>query len=328
MDYVSTRGLAPRLGFVDVMLAGLARDGGLYTPLSAPKLDSTALASLPYDQAAAQIIAPFTAGDWGLEDLAPMTQEAYKRFRHCARAPLVQIDHNLFLLELFHGPTLAFKDFAMQFLGQALNRALKDRGQFATIVGATSGDTGAAAVEAFGGDERTDIFILFPHNRISEVQRRQMTSVNRPGVHAIAIDGAFDDCQDIIKNLFKDAPFRDQFHLSGVNSINFARIAAQIPYYFTAALPLRAPVSFAIPTGNFGDALAGWWAKQLGLPVKRLIIASNDNDILPRTLATGEYRLASVQETLSPQWTSSPPPISSGCSTRIWGKIASVCAIS
>ena len=306
MDYLSTRGQAPRQPFLDAMLAGLARDGGLYTPDIVPLLEANAIAALagaPYPEAAARLMAPFLGGAWGEPELKAMTEDAYSDFRHAAKAPLVQLDDNLYLLELFHGPTLAFKDFAMQFLGRAMNRALVARGGRGVILGATSGDTGAAAVEAFGGGERTDVFILFPRGRVSDVQRRQMTTVDRPGVHALAIDGSFDDCQDIVKALFNDLTFRDEMSLSGVNSINWARILAQIVYYFTAAVALGAPhraVSFAVPTGNFGDVLAGWYAKRMGLPVSRLIVATNENDILARALATGEYKLAGVEPTQSP----------------------------
>ena len=306
MQYLSTRGQAPRQDFVDAMLSGLARDGGLYTPQTVPTLAPQAIRALggrPYAQAAATLMAPFVGGAWSDDELGAMTKRAYRDFRHAARAPLTQLDDNLFLAELFHGPTLAFKDFAMQFLGQAMNRALADRGARATILGATSGDTGAAAIEAFGGAERTDVFILFPHGRVSEVQRRQMTCVDKPGVHALAIDGSFDDCQDIVKSLFGDLEFRDRLSLSGVNSINWARILAQIVYYFTSAVSLGSPdrrVSFAVPTGNFGDVLAGWFAKRMGLPIERLIVATNENDILARALATGEYRPAGVRPTQSP----------------------------
>jgi threonine synthase len=306
VDYISTRGQAPRQAFLDAMLAGLARDGGLYTPDAVPALKPeaiAALAGLPYAAAAARLTAPFIAGAWSEAELAAMTEDAYRGFRHAARAPLTQLDDNLYMLELFHGPTLAFKDFAMQFLGRAMNRALAERDRRAVILGATSGDTGAAAIEAFGGGERTDVFILYPHGRVSEAQRRQMTTVDRPGVHALAVDGSFDDCQDIVKSLFGDLAFRDRMSLSGVNSINWARILAQIVYYFTAAVSLGAPhraVSFAVPTGNFGDVLAGWFAKRMGLPVERLIVATNENDILARALATGEYRPAGVKPTQSP----------------------------
>ena len=306
MDYLSTRGQAPRQPFLDAMLAGLARDGGLYTPNVVASLTANeigALAGVPYAEAAARLMAPFVAGAWGEAELAAMTQDAYRDFRHAARAPLTQLDDNRFLLELFHGPTLAFKDFAMQFLGRAMNRALADRDLSAAILGATSGDTGAAAIEAFGGGARADVFILFPDGRVSDVQRRQMTTIDRPGVHALAIDGSFDDCQDIVKTLFGDLAFRDRLGLSGVNSINWARILAQIVYYFTSAVALGAPhrkISFAAPTGNFGDVLAGWYAKRMGLPVERLIVATNENDILARALATGEYRPAGVRPTQSP----------------------------
>ena len=294
------------MAFVDAMLAGLARDGGLYTPVDLPALSATQIASLagqPYEQAAATLMAPFLGGELSEPELGAMTAAAYRDFRHEARAPLRQLGPNLFLLELFHGPTLAFKDFAMRFLGGAMNRALTERDRRAVILGATSGDTGAAAIEAFGGGARTDVFILYPHGRVSDVQRRQMTGVDKPGVHALAVDGSFDDCQDLVKSLFSDLPLRDELALSGVNSINWARILAQIVYYFTAAVSLgspRRPVSFAVPTGNFGDVLAGWYAKRMGLPIERLIVATNENDILARALATGEYRPAGVTPTQSP----------------------------
>ena len=306
MPYLSTRGEAPALGFSDALLAGLARDGGLYVPDETPLLNTTAiaaLAGLPYAAAAAQIMTPFVGGDLGAEELASMTGQAYADFRHPAKAPLAQIGDNLFVLELFHGPTLAFKDFAMQFLARAMNHVLQQRGTRATLVGATSGDTGAAAIEAFGGQSQTDIFILFPHGRVSDVQRRQMTTVERPNVHAIALEGSFDDCQAILKGLFNDLPFRDAWGLSGVNSINWARILAQIVYYFTGAVSLGAvsrAVSFTVPTGNFGDILAGSYAKQMGLPIERLIIAANENDILPRALASGVYQTRGVVATQSP----------------------------
>jgi threonine synthase len=304
--YVSTRGQAATLGFLDTMLAGLARDGGLYAPESLPPIAPdaiSALAGLPYAEAAARIVAPFVAGEIADSDMKTMTEAAYADFRQAARAPVVEIGDNLFLLELFHGPTLAFKDFAMQLLGRLMNHALDERGRRATILGATSGDTGAAAIEAFGGGARADVFILYPHGRVSDVQRRQMTTVDKPGVHALAVEGTFDDCQDIVKALFNDLAFRDDLALSGVNSINWARILAQIVYYFTAAVALGAPhraVSFAVPTGNFGDILAGYYAKRMGLPVQRLVIATNENDILARTLAGGAYRPLGVKATQSP----------------------------
>ena len=295
MQYVSTRGGAPPLGFADALLAGLARDGGLYLPLSVPRLTPDAIRGLrgvPYPQAAARIMAPFVDEDFSPDEIASLCAAAYADFRHAAVAPLAQIDANLFALELFHGPTLAFKDFAMQWLGQAMDRVLRRRAARATIVGATSGDTGAAAIEAFARLSEVEVFILYPEGRVSDVQRRQMTTVDRPNVHALAIEGSFDDCQRIVKELFGDLAFRDEMRLTGVNSINWARILAQIVYYFVAAVALGAPgraVSFAVPTGNFGDVLAGYYAKRMGLPVERLIIATNENDILARALATGRY---------------------------------------
>ena len=232
-----------------------------------------------------------------------LSEAAYAGFRHAAVAPLTQIDDNLFALELFHGPTLAFKDFAMQWLGQAMNRVLRRHGARATIIGATSGDTGAAAIEAFAEQSQVEVFILYPQGRVSEVQRRQMTTADRPNVHAIAIEGAFDDCQRIVKELFGDLAFRDEMRLSGVNSINWARILAQIVYYFFSAVALGAPerpISFAVPTGNFGDVLAGYYAKRMGLPVERLIVATNENDILARALASGRYAPKAVKATQSP----------------------------
>jgi threonine synthase len=304
--YVSTRGAAPTLGFADTLLAGLARDGGLYLPLSVPQWRPDAiraLRGLPYAEAAVRVMAPFVGGDFGPAEIEALTVAAYAGFRHAATAPIAQIDDNLFALELFHGPTLAFKDFAMQWLGQAMNRMLRQRGARATIIGATSGDTGAAAIEAFADRSEVEVFILYPQGRVSEVQRRQMTTVDKPNVHALAIEGAFDDCQRIVKELFGDLAFRDEMRLSGVNSINWARILAQIVYYFVGAVALGAPerpVSFAVPTGNFGDVLAGYYAKRMGLPIDRLVIATNENDILARALATGLYAPKGVKATQSP----------------------------
>ncbi|HXZ16765.1 MAG TPA: threonine synthase, partial [Roseiarcus sp.] len=295
MEYISTRGSAPVLGFADALLAGLARDGGLYAPLTIPRWtpDSIrALRGLSYANAAVRVMADFVGGDFAPAELEAMTADAYSGFRHAATAPLAQIGPNLFSLELFHGPTLAFKDFAMQWLARAMDRILAERGERATILGATSGDTGAAAIEAFAGRRRADVTILFPLGRVSEVQRRQMTTVDTPNVRALAIEGTFDDCQRIVKTLFGDLRLRDELRLSGVNSINWARILAQIVYYFVAAVALGAPeraVSFAVPTGNFGDILAGYYAKRMGLTIERLIIATNENDILARTLASGRY---------------------------------------
>ena len=306
LHYISTRGEAPNLGFADAMLAGLARDGGLYVPHNLPHWspsDIRALTGLSYAQAATRIVLPFTGGDIGEAELAGMAHEAYADFRHAACAPIAQLEDNLFLAELFHGPTLAFKDFAMQLLGRMMNHVLRLRGQRATIVGATSGDTGAAAIEAFGGQSQTDVFILFPRGRVSDVQRRQMTAADKANVYAIAIEGTFDDCQAILKALFNDLPFRDAMKLSGVNSINWARIVAQIVYYFTTAVAVGAPgrnVSFTVPTGNFGDILAGYYAKKMGLGIERLVIAANENDILARTLESGVYEKRGVKATQSP----------------------------
>jgi threonine synthase len=304
--HVSTRGEAPVLGFADALLAGLARDGGLYLPQSWPTLTADTIrgfAGQPYAEVAKAVLGPLMSGDIPEADLGRMIDEAYGSFRHPAVCPLTQLGDNLFVLELFHGPTLAFKDVAMQLLGRLMDHVLKARGARATIVGATSGDTGSAAVEAFKGLDQVDIFILYPHGRVSDVQRRQMTSVAAPNVHALAVEGTFDDCQTMVKGMFNHARFRDELQLSGVNSINWARVAAQAVYYFTAAVALGAPhrpVSFSVPTGNFGDILAGWAAKRMGLPIERLMIGTNANDILARTLGSGSYEIKGVQPTTSP----------------------------
>lgn len=306
MHYLSTRGQAPALGFADAMLAGLARDGGLYVPQSWPTLSApeiAAFAGQPYQAVAQAVMTPFAGADIGPSDLTAMLAAAYATFRHAAVTPLVQVGDNLFVLELFHGSTLAFKDVAMQVLGRLMDHELKRRGQRATIVGATSGDTGAAAVEAFAGLDNVDVFILYPHGRVSEVQRRQMTTVTADNVHAIALEGTFDDCQAILKGLFNHHAFADGIGLSGVNSINWARVMAQVPYYFTSAVALGGPhraISYTVPTGNFGDVLAGYIAKRMGLPIGRLVIATNANNILARALNTGTYDLRGVQATQSP----------------------------
>jgi threonine synthase len=306
LRYVSTRGEAPELGFEDVMLAGLASDGGLYVPASWPQLSDADLWSLgnrPYEDVAFCVMQPYLGGAIPDAEFLRMIGEAYQGFHHPAVTPLKQLDDSLWLLELFHGPTLAFKDVAMQLLARLMDWALERRGTRATIVGATSGDTGGAAIEAFKGSSRASIFILHPHGRVSEVQRRQMTTVDSPSVHNIALEGTFDDCQAIVKALFNDRKFREEQALSGVNSINWARIMAQIVYYFTSALALGAPgrsLSFCVPTGNFGDIFAGFAAKRMGLPIDRLVIATNPNDILDRTLKTGRYEVKGVKPSTSP----------------------------
>jgi threonine synthase len=304
--YISTRGEAPPLGFVEATLAGLARDGGLYVPAAWPQLDTDTIAGFagrPYAEVAVEVIRPFVGDAIAEHDLARMTREAYGQFRHPAVAPLIQFGVSDFILELFHGPTLAFKDLAMQLLGRLMDQMLTSRGERTTIVVATSGDTGGAAIEAFRGRARADLFVLFPQGRISDVQRRMMTTAEDDNVHALAIEGTFDDCQAIVKSMFNHHAFRDQARLSGVNSINWARIVAQVVYYFTAAVALGAPrrkVAFTVPTGNFGDVYAGYVALRMGLPIDRLVIATNVNDILARTLATGTYDLRGVVATSSP----------------------------
>ncbi|WP_299820727.1 threonine synthase [uncultured Jannaschia sp.] len=306
MRYVSTRGRAPVLGFEDTMLTGLARDGGLYVPEEVPVLspgDIAALAGRPYEDVAVRVMAPFVADAFDEATFAGMVERAYAGFGHDARAPLRQLGPNHHLLELFHGPTLAFKDFAMQLIGQMFEHSLERRGERVSIVGATSGDTGSAAIEAFRGLDAVDVFILYPHGRVSEVQRRQMTTPTEANVHALALAGHFDDCQARLKEMFNDFAFRDRVGLAGVNSINFARVLAQVVYYFTAATALGAPhreVSFTVPTGNFGDIFAGHIARRMGLPIRQLVVATNQNDILHRCLTTGEYRTGEVHPSISP----------------------------
>ncbi|MGA8076900.1 MAG: threonine synthase [Xanthobacteraceae bacterium] len=306
MRYVSTRGEAPSLGFAEAMLAGLARDGGLYVPETWPRLQPEAIAGFAgrsYAEVAVEVIRPFVGDGLSEAELGRMAREAYGNFRHPAVAPLAQLGVNSFALELFHGPTLAFKDLAMQLLARLMDHALAARRERRTIVVATSGDTGGAAVEAFRDRSQVDLVVLFPHGRISEVQRRMMTTAAAGNVSAIAIEGTFDDCQAIVKGLFNHHAFRDRVRLSGVNSINWARIVAQAVYYFTAAVSLGAParkVAFTVPTGNFGDVYAGYVAQRMGLPIDRLVIATNVNDILARTLATGIYELRDVVPTTSP----------------------------
>ena len=306
VQYISTRGEAPKLGFADVTLAGLARDGGLYVPESWPRLapeEIAGLAGRPFHEIAVEVIAPFTGGEVARADLAAMARDAYAQFGHPAVTPLVQIGRDRWVLELFHGPTLAFKDVAMQLLARLMDHILERRSARATIVAATSGDTGGAAIEAFRGSRRVDVVILFPDGRVSDVQRRMMTTPREDNVHAVAVEGTFDDAQAQVKAMFNHHAFRDRLQLSAVNSINWARIVAQVTYYFAAGAALGAPhrrLAFMVPTGNFGDILAGFVARRMGLPIDRLVIASNANDILPRTLATGAYETRGVVATTSP----------------------------
>jgi threonine synthase len=307
MQFVSTRGRAPALSFSDTILSGLARDGGLHVPESWPQIDIRTIAGFAtarYEDIALTVLEPFLADDFeDLSVVARMIEEAYAGFRHPSVTSLSEIEPGHYLLELFHGPTLAFKDVALQLLARLMDHILAQRGTRVTMVGATSGDTGSAAIEAFRGRDNVDIFVLHPENRTSEVQRRQMTTVPDANVHNIAVRGTFDDCQSIVKALFNDHRFRDEVGLSGVNSINWGRILGQVVYYFKAAAQLGAPartVSFCVPTGNFGDVYAGYAAKRMGLPVQRLVIATNENDILARTLETGRYQTAGVVQTTSP----------------------------
>ena len=304
--YVSTRGRAAALDFEGVLLAGLAPDGGLYVPETWPSLtdgDIRAMAGLPYAELATRVMWPFVAGAIGEDDLQALIADSYDGFDHRAVAPLVQLDRDEWLMELFHGPTLAFKDYALQIVGRLFDHVLARRGERITIVGATSGDTGSAAIEACRDREAIDIFILHPAGRVSEVQRRQMTTVAAHNVHNVAIEGTFDDCQDLVKAMFNDAPFRDACRLGAVNSINWARIAAQTVYYVAAATALGAPdrsVAFAVPTGNFGNVFAGYVARRMGIPIDQLIIASNPNDILTRFFETGAMTAKPVVPSISP----------------------------
>jgi threonine synthase len=306
VQYVSTRGEAPELGFEDVLLTGLARDGGLYVPKSWPQISNAELKGLrgkPYVDVAFAVCRRFTKGSVPEDELKAMIEDAYSTFTHPAVTPLKQLDSNQWLLELFHGPTLAFKDVAMQLLVRLMDWSLARQNRRFVIIGATSGDTGGAAIEAFKQSTQTSLVILHPHGLVSEVQRRQMTTVDGPDIHNIAIQGNFDDCQAIVKALFNDLNFRDSVNLAGVNSINWARIMAQVVYYVTSAVALGAPdrkVSFCVPTGNFGDIFAGHTAKRMGVPIDRLVIATNVNDILDRTLKTGRYEMQGVKPSSSP----------------------------
>ncbi len=306
MRYLSTRGQGEPLDFEQAMLDGLARDGGLLVPESWPRVSADDIRSLrgrPYADVALFVMRPFVGRCIDEATLKRILDEVYAGFSHHRVAPLVQTGDDDWVMELFHGPTLAFKDIAMQVLGRLYDHVLARSGTKATLIGATSGDTGSAAIEAIRGLDHASIFIMHPHGRTSEVQRRQMTTVDAPNVHNIAIEGTFDDCQNLLKAMFNDAAFRDRVKMSGVNSINWARVLPQVVYYFAAAVALGAPerpVSFSVPTGNFGDIYAGYVAKRMGLPIDRLIIASNVNDILTRVMHTGEHTLGDVERTLSP----------------------------
>lgn len=307
INYISTRGKASQQDFIGVLLNGLASDGGLYIPDLWPQINQDQMKGMlgaPYSKIAHQVTAPFVGNTIPAEVMEQILQEVYDdAFAHSAVAPLVQIDSNKWVMELFHGPTLAFKDYALQLLGRLFDHILSERGERVTIVGATSGDTGSAAIEACKGCKNIDIFILHPEGRTSEVQRRQMTTVESPNVHNIALNGTFDDCQNIVKAMFNDETFRNDVNLSAVNSINWARIMAQIVYYFSSALSLgvmRRGVNFAVPTGNFGNVFAAYSAKKMGLPIKRLVIGSNRNDILTRFFETGVMKTNAVEPSLSP----------------------------
>ncbi len=306
MDYISTRGAAPALNFEQVTLAGLAGDGGLYVPASFPSFSSAeiaAMAGFSYVEVAVRVMQPFVDDALDEAELRDLCEQAYGRFAHAAVTPLVQLDGRQWLLELFHGPTLAFKDVALQLLGLLFEKFLARQDKHLTVVGATSGDTGSAAIDALAGRDKVDIFMLHPHGRISDVQRRQMTTVRTPNVHNIAIDGSFDDAQAMVKRMFADREVTDRFSISAVNSINWARLMAQVVYYFYAASQLGGPhrkISFSVPTGNFGDVFAGYVAARMGLPIERLIVATNVNDILHRALSAGDYSTGTVTPTAAP----------------------------
>ena len=298
MQYVSTRGSAPVLGFADVVLAGLATDGGLYVPQSWPSLPTDT--SGTYAELAAAVFAPYLGGDISNETMLRLTRDAYATFRHPDVVPIVDLQPGHKVMELFHGPTLAFKDVALQLLGRIFDHILTERNEKVTIVGATSGDTGSAAIDGVKNCANVDIVILYPKGRVSEVQRRQMTTIDSPNVRTVAIDGTFDDCQDLVKAMFNDAPFREKHNLSAVNSINWARVMAQVVYYVEATRRLGGPIDVTVPTGNFGNVLSGWIAKQMGAPIRRLIVASNENDILTRFFESQNMNVTGVHPTLSP----------------------------
>lgn len=299
MHYVSTRGAAPELGFADVLLAGLANDGGLYVPAEWPSLPAVD-PEATYARLAAAVIAPFVGDDVDRATLDRLCDEAYATFRHPATVPLVQIDDHHFVQELFHGPTLAFKDVALQLVGRLFDHVLTRRDERIRIVGATSGDTGSAAIDGVKGCANVEIVILYPHGRTSDVQRKQMTTVDSPNVRTVAIEGTFDDCQDLVKAMFNDAPFRESQRLSAVNSINWARVMSQVVYYVAACRALATPLTFCVPTGNFGNVLSGWIAQRMGAPIDRFVVASNTNDILTRFLRANDMSTADVVPTLSP----------------------------
>ncbi|HSJ91366.1 MAG TPA: threonine synthase, partial [Ilumatobacter sp.] len=299
LRYVSSRGAAPPLGFADVLLVGLASDGGLYVPEEWPKLE-VADSSSAYVDVAVDVMWPFVEGSIERDAFAAMVADAYATFDHPEVVPMVEMGDGLHLLELFHGPTLAFKDVALQLVGRLFDHVLAERGERVTIVGATSGDTGSAAIEALRDRDAVDVVILHPKGRVSDVQRRLMTTVDSPNVRNVAIEGTFDDCQDLVKAMFADAEFRGAQRLSAVNSINFARVMAQTVYYVTAQRLLGGPVSFAVPTGNFGNVYSGFGAMRMGVPIRQLVIGSNRNDILTRFLTTGTMEITEVHPTLSP----------------------------
>jgi threonine synthase len=298
MQYVSTRGSAPVLGFADVVLAGLATDGGLYVPQSWPSLPADTTGT--YAELAAAVFAPYLGGDSSNETMLRLTRDAYATFRHPDVVPIVDLQPGHKLMELFHGPTLAFKDVALQLLGRIFDHILTERNEKVTIVGATSGDTGSAAIDGVKDCANVEIVILYPKGRVSDVQRRQMTTIDSPNVRTVAIDGTFDDCQDLVKAMFNDAPFREKLNLSAVNSINWARVMAQVVYYVEATRRLSGPIDITVPTGNFGNVLSGWIAKQMGAPIRHLIVASNENDILTRFFESQNMNVTGVHPTLSP----------------------------
>lgn len=306
MRYISTRGQAPALTFEETMLTGLARDGGLYVPESVPTLSLDEIAGFagkPYEDVAFTVMRPFIGDCFSDSEFRHLIERAYSGFQHAARCPMIQTGSNEWVLELHHGPTLAFKDVALQLMGQMLDAVLVRQGRKVTIVGATSGDTGSAAMHAFRGSSSVDVFFLHPAGRVSEVQRRQMTTAAEPNLHAIALEGTFDDCQARVKDMFNHFAFRDEIGLAAANSINWARVLAQVVYYFTAAVAVGAPgrpVNFSVPTGNFGDIFAGQIARRMGLPIQTLLIATNENDILHRTLQTGLSENTGVSPTIAP----------------------------